>query len=510
VATIQTPSPRAHAAGPRVTRVWRTVLGLGFILVCMRFQVAAFRSAGPDVGPLVVLAAGSLALGVWNPLAALFAFTLAAPLLNGLGQDNLVNGPSLLSLSFSALWLGVVAKAHFRGRAQAEEGSAPRLLPVLIAEILIAAVLLSLAWELWGNRHSPVIREALLDRPVLGFGDPCYFLTSAFVWLQGLYYFRELYGRWHANDAGAGEGEASAAAWVKPFFLSYGTAMAVFVLIQLVLHIPEGWTSAGIQGPFEDISSFGSIALVVLVFAVATCRRAGPWRLAFDTLACAALLGMLVASWSRAAWLAGLVFLPLASAFRLPRKWTVAFVLAAAAALALIDVGQKSDLWNSQPYLARLSALARLESPAQKDPARMNLYRKAAAMIRAQPITGHGIGSFHQASVNYAQPGDPNGSVPEFAHNAFLQVASELGVPVAALLAALVAWGLWRGIRSWVRRGPAEDALLVLGMTLSLGAYLQTQMTSNSLNVYVSNQFVFWFLLAAILAMSRPQASRGQ
>lgn len=36
-----------------------------------------------------------------------------------------------------------------------------------------------------------------------------------------------------------------------------------------------------------------------------------------------------------------------------------------------------------------------------------------------------------------------------------------------------------------------------LGVTMALGAYLLTQMTANSLNVYVSNQFFFWFLMAA-------------
>ena len=101
-------------------------------------------------------------------------------------------------------------------------------------------------------------------------------------------------------------------------------------------------------------------------------------------------------------------------------------------------------------------------------------------------------------------------------------------MPVAALFLALIVFALWKGFRKWkaeseghdgktVRQsngqpvdgstvgryhGATEDGLTILGVTMALTAYLLTQMTANSLNVYVSNQFFFWFLMAGALCAS--------
>lgn len=47
---------------------------------------------------------------------------------------------------------------------------------------------------------------------------------------------------------------------------------------------------------------------------------------------------------------------------------------------------------------------------------------------------------------------------------------------------------------------------------MALVAYLITQMTANALNIYVSNQFFFWFLMAAALCGSdgRKEAQESQ
>lgn len=488
------PAMRAFAA-----KSCRALLDAGFLLLCLRFQVAAVRSAGPDPGPAWALIACGLGLGAWNARAALFAFTLAMPLLLGLGQDGFLGCPFPLSLVFSALWTGIALRRLVSGGAgtgPTPEGRGPAHphspLPRLVVAALVASVILSLAWQLWRHRNAPGLLPAILDRATVGFGDPWYFLTSAYLWLQGLVYFEALC----PGAEGRGVGR-----WVRPVAGAYFATMAVFVLLQFAAGIPEGWTAAGIQAPFEDISSFGSVAVALFIFAAATLRPASIRGLPAAVAACAALLFMVAASWSRAAWLAGVFFLVLVALLRLSRLWAAALVALLVASILLVDALPNRA---EQLYLSRLHALVRLESPASKGADRFNLYAKAAGMVRNRPMTGHGIGSFYLDSVNYARPGDPLGAVPEFAHNAFLQVAAEQGVPTAALLAGITAWALWAGLRAWMRRGAAVRAasLPVLGATLALGAYLQTQMTSNSLNVYVSNQFFFWFLLAAILSLS--------
>jgi O-antigen ligase len=277
------------------------------------------------------------------------------------------------------------------------------------------------------------------------------------------------------------------------------------------------------------------------------------------------LLALVVASWSRGAWLAGGLVLLLVAWIRLSKRWIAALVGLGVIAVVIINANAGRDTWNRNPYLYRLITLVRVENLTSKIPERINLYQKAVGMTQEHPFIGHGIGSIYLTSVRYARPGDPWADVPDFAHNVFLQVAAELGVPAAALFAALIGTALWRGYRAarsrcGDRRGKREEeraevvsesesesegakagqtygatelrsdgatrsesskespekadtirtpdfCLLspqheMLAVTMALTAYLLTQMTANSLNVYLSNQFFFWFLMAGALCAS--------
>jgi O-antigen ligase len=547
-----------HSSRAWHAKKWRAALKIVFFLLCLRFLLAALRSAGPELEPVVMLIMGGLSLGAWRPCSALFAFTAAVPLLTGLSQTGFLNCTFPPSLVFSSLWMGIAARnlvrkcvrrnlpvtlrtSHqpsFINNAVADERSAAEAnttnsniettldkppfcsyFPSLVTDAFIAVLMLSLAWQLWRQRDSAELWSVFFNRAVLGYGDPWYFLNSAFLWLQGLFYFEIVYpsrvAQW-VESVDSKVAVEAVAKWVRPVFAVYWATMAVFFLMQYIFHIPKGWAGAGFQAPYEDISSFGSVAVSVFIFAVATRCIAPRHKPAIDILGCISLLIMVVASWSRGSWLAGSVFLLLIAVFRLPRLWTTALILIAIAAVVSINANSNRPFWTTQPYLARLVALVRLENPTNKDLAgiaRINLYKKAARMIQQHPLVGHGIGSFYLKSVDYAPANDPYAGTPEFAHNAFLQIAAELGVPLAVLFAVLTAWALWRGIRIWIRQKAAKSqssahALLALGVTLALGAYLQTQMTANSLNVYVSNQFFFWFLMAAILSINaRERAS---
>jgi O-antigen ligase len=383
--------------------------------------------------------------------------------------------------------------------------------PTRGAIVLISAVLLSLGFQIWTNHNLAAFWKAFVSRPVLGYGDPWYFLTSAFLWLQGLFYFlllREECLLSVSRSAGSSLRSTDIAKWVRPVFTAYGVSLAIFSLLQLVLHIPEGWAGAGLQGPFEDISSYGSIAVATLVFTIATSRSVESYKMLVNIFACLCLFAMVIASWSRGTWLTGLLFLLLLAALRLSRRLTTVFVAGFIAVIVFINLNAARPFWKNQPYLARLLAMARFENPTRKSMERIYLYGKAGRMVHERPLVGHGIGSFYLTSIKYAEPKDPVGATPDFAHNVFLQLAAEQGVPIAILFSAMIVWVLWLGIRAWIRHkseppGFSEDALLMLGATLALGAYIQTQLTANSLNVYVSNQFFFWFLMAAVLAIGK-------
>jgi O-antigen ligase len=514
---------------------------MAFLLCCLRVQAATLCSEAPHLAVSATLLVGGILLGTWNPGAALFAFTLSVPLLNGLGQTGVLPLANPLSLVFSAVWTGIFANRITStviaadsparlgtmqiGAGRRDErpneglvnrvvrnGSADKLF-CAAADIMAGAVILSLAWQLWGNRSESGIWEAIIQRPDFGFGERYYFVSSAFLWLQGLFYFRALCEVGSPSKL-CPSSSRHVASWLNTVVFAYALTMGVFLLLQVVLHVPEGWTSAGVQSPFEDISSFGSIAVALLIFTVATLHQGPRLRIALDLSACVTLLVMLIASWSRGAWLAATILLFLTVTIRLSRVWSIAALILVVASVSFVNATSNRGFWITQPYSTRVATLARFENPLGKDPVRLNLYRKAAEMIQERPIFGHGIGSFYLKSVNYAGHKDPYAGVPEFAHNVFLQVAVELGLPISILLACLLGRIFWLGGSTWYFRersvtGSSTIGLSLLGATLGLGAYVETQMTANSLNVYASNQFFFWFLIAAILSMSSHSSIRN-
>jgi O-antigen ligase len=588
--------------------MWQVVLQAGFLLLCLRFLVAATSAVYPDVWPVLVLIIGGLGLSAWRPVAALFAFTVSVPLLNGLGYVGLAGCPSPLSLVFTAIFVGWILRqitsrfaghrSQVTGQGQRAEGGAtdsrscrateaksratdaqsygaieagelgsnpiPKTqtlklsLARLATDVLITAVLASLVMQIARHHDAAGFWKVCCSQPVFGYGDPLYFITAAFVWLQGLFFFRMLIG-------GAGEkcqvpspfAEASAdksakcqdrsaqkggtaelrsdratesqnysttggaiAAWAKPVFAIYGVTLIGFLLIQSVFKIPETnpyGANEKLFSPLEDIHSFGSFAVVLLVFAVALWQWRTWIRAAFYGLWIAGLLALVILSWSRATWLAGVLVLLLVAWIRLPKRWTAMLVAMGAIAVVVLNANANRGSWQRNEYLMRLISLARVENLASKSPERINLYQKAVGMIQEHPLTGHGIGSFYLTSVRFARPGDPYADIPSFAHNFLLQMAAEMGIPSAALFAALIGYALHRGYRRWKTarlRSTSYDAAMspTLVVTMALVAYLITQMTANALNIYISNQFFFWFLMAAVLSAvdCRKEAQESQ
>jgi len=103
------------------------------------------------------------------------------------------------------------------------------------------------------------------------------------------------------------------------------------------------------------------------------------------------------------------------------------------------------------------------------------------------------------ASAAYLASGDQWG--PDFMHNTVLQVAVEQGLPAGALYAALLLLPLAVALRRWESvRGDA----VACGAFLAIVAYLLTQLSSNSLNVYADQQFFYWSVVALLLVRMRP------
>ena len=171
----------------------------------------------------------------------------------------------------------------------------------------------------------------------------------------------------------------------------------------------------------------------------------------------------IVASQSRGALLAAVVSLAVVAALRW-RPVRIALPVAAAVVLSLAALrGQGSVLSEV------------LKSDSVGDLAvRVEIWSRAAQAIGDYPITGLGIGTFRSvvpALYPYVQS-DP--AKVHHAHNLFLQVASDLGLPGLSVFLALVAAFLFGGLRT--RRSlvssQSSTAWIVAGAIGALAAML--------------------------------------
>jgi O-antigen ligase len=522
----------------------RLLLDVFFGLMCGRFVAATIFETYPYFEPSLCLVVSCALLAWWRPYQTFIAFIICVPLLNGLGETSMLPVASPPTLAFSSICLSFFVRSLFSS-LDANLESEPTcdfpkrrsLRPAVLAavEILSAAVAVSLLAQVWKHRNMQEFSVNRLTQSFFGYGDPLYFITSAFVWLQGLYFFSFLLrlssplardpGKNNESPAGferplslpqSRQGYASQSpliVWSTCIFLTYGATMFLFVVIQYIWGVPDGWTIAGYFSPYEDISSFGSLSVALFLYFLATLRKSRV-RNVLSMLALCVLASLLVvASFSRAAWLTAAFFALVVAWFRLKRKWVAVFIAVLVAGVGVVNINMDRPSWLKNPYLVRLIALARLENPANKDAGRINLYFKGLGMIRTRPLIGHGIGSFYLTSTLYGRTQDPFASRPDFAHDTFLQISTELGLPACMLFCYLCFLALYLGCRGWRgqdRRSlqqsngsqeiqPRKLNLPLFGATVALSGYLATQLTANSLNVYVSNQFFFWFLAATII-----------
>ena len=99
---------------------------------------------------------------------------------------------------------------------------------------------------------------------------------------------------------------------------------------------------------------------------------------------------------------------------------------------------------------------------------RFAIWRDTLTLIRQQPWTGVGFGEFNFAWTLTPLPQRPVAFF-DHTHNLPLQLAVELGLPLAAAVLGLMGWALWRGFRqAWTLPGDAGTArrcaMLMVGM----------------------------------------------
>ena len=107
---------------------------------------------------------------------------------------------------------------------------------------------------------------------------------------------------------------------------------------------------------------------------------------------------------------------------------------------------------------------------------RFGIWANTLTLIRAQPWAGVGWGEFNFAWSLTPFPGRPTAFF-DHTHNLALQLAVELGLPLATLVLALLLWGLWCAARTaWATAGgagAAQRCALVMVVMIGLHSLLE-------------------------------------
>jgi O-antigen ligase/cytochrome c-type biogenesis protein CcmH/NrfG len=257
-------------------------------------------------------------------------------------------------------------------------------------------------------------------------------------------------------------------------------------------------------GPFESPGFFGGylVLIVPVTLAALLAVRSTTWSAVLGVVwglvsASLVLTGTRFAIGS--ALVACLAFVILSLCTRSLGKTRLGW-LGIAVAVALV-----AAVLASAPTAARMRGKAASEQ-AHSGPFRVATWKGTANVIRAHPVLGTGAGTFELVFPRYMVAG-----YTRMAHNGYLQIASEAGIPSLIALATAFGMLVLAGIRGLKRSdeepssmlGPDGVKLLACSVLAALvGSLVRNVMDSDFYNPGIG--FTFWILagLAASRALS--------
>lgn len=167
-------------------------------------------------------------------------------------------------------------------------------------------------------------------------------------------------------------------------------------------------------------------------------------------------------------------------------------------------------------YVARIKSLSMLKSGAHSEDTslgrRTSYLVVGGQMIREHPLLGSGLGTFpiHYAQTGFASGFSENMNEPDLfrrAHNTYLELFSELGIPAGLSFVALLLMGLRNFERArvgWLAKGQQSEADIATHLGLSLLA-----MAVFLLFLSAPNHKYLWIFLA-LSSVLRLQAEAPQ
>ena len=138
---------------------------------------------------------------------------------------------------------------------------------------------------------------------------------------------------------------------------------------------------------------------------------------------------------------------------------------------------------------------------------RLLIWEGTARMIAAHPFLGSGIGSFQVAYPKHRLPEyfrHPHAvCATAHAHNEFLQIAAEMGIPgLAAFLWILIIF-FKKGIELVRKEGDREKRVLMLGLISGVAGLLATNLVGVNLR-FPSSAIFLWLAMGLVMSQSPP------
>jgi len=219
---------------------------------------------------------------------------------------------------------------------------------------------------------------------------------------------------WHV------EGTASVVTSTFPNRNHFATMMNMGVMLALTCLVPAflhrtriSWKRMIVEGAEEILERQGryvAVAMLLLVTSLLTASRGGFLSLVLGVLA-----------------LAGFVLVKRRPGFKVVAGSAVAVVAILGLMVALFGE-QVLDRLDNRPNIVNET------STDETATGRVAVWLKTIDLIERRPWLGHGYGSYELAFESVREP--RFGAIFDYAHNTYLEVASDVGVPAAAALYA--------------------------------------------------------------------------
>jgi O-antigen ligase len=221
-------------------------------------------------------------------------------------------------------------------------------------------------------------------------------------------------------------------------------------------------------------------------------------RIGLWLLAATVMVAGLFFSLSRMGIISAVASLAVMAAFAGFQRKAGLWVAAAIMACGIILV-----LWmGAGPALGRFGMIS--EEYVSVDESRWSLWKDTARLIGGHPLLGSGLGTFPVAFTRVQSTF--LGRFVNHAHNDYLELASDLGIPAAALFFGSTGALLVRVARKTASSEASFERAMALGCLGSIAAILLHSLTD--FNLYIpANALVFSLILG--LAASIPAANSG-